>query len=704
MDQVERWLRVFHPPGSVLSIQALYGPRSARSWCTGDLADAARKAVELEATSPQGVYFTLNPIRPDLAGSSTFPKDEDMTDRRWLAIDIDPRRPSGTSSTQAEMAAAWAVLDRCRGLLDSAGLAGAVIGFAGNGWHLCYPICMPNDAPSKDLVKQILKGLDTRCSDSLTDADKAALKAKEYLGEARATVGTECHDAKRIWACYGTFKRKGESSPERPHRWTSLIEGEPWEVNRAGQNTLRLRELLGRWKYAEDLKRGRPQVTPASYVAAALRQECQAVAQAVTGDRNNQLNRSAFALGQLVGAGALAEAEAEGALLSAAEAVGLGEGESRLTIRSGLASGATEPRDLSGVGTASPAKEGPPPVPNADTSEDPLDQDATVADLLAANVTIRWGWEKWLPLGVLSVLASEPGIGKTRFCADLARRAYHGLPWPDGMPPTFMKGARTLWVPADNQHAELGSMAQTFGIPPEALLLNATRRNPFAGTMLDGEQDLRDFEARIRRTRPAIIFVDTSLNATDRSAHKPEDAKAFFVPLQQIAARTGVAMICVTHLNAAGKPLGRRIQGQARLVMQLEKPDPDQEHRRKLYVVKSNSLYPAALGVTMGLGGNEYDLNPPATKDEPGQSRSPGRDTKSAAAADWLADQLQGGQSKKVKDVRAEAELEGIGAAALYRAKDQLGVLETTESGRKWWRLPGDDEPPIIPWGRDDPE
>ena len=56
--------------------------------------------------------------------------------------------------------------------------------------------------------------------------------------------------------------------------------------------------------------------------------------------------------------------------------------------------------------------------------------------------------------------------------------------------------------------------------------------------------------------------------------------------------------------------------------MQLEKPDPEQPHRRKLYVVKSNGLYPAPLGVTMGEQGNEYDLNPPS---EPEQAPSSSR-------------------------------------------------------------------------------
>jgi hypothetical protein len=63
-------------------------------------------------------------------------------------------------------------------------------------------------------------------------------------------------------------------------------------------------------------------------------------------DRNNQLNRSAFALGQLVGAGILDRGQVEAALSGTAAGIGLGEVEVQATIRSGLEAGIKEPREL----------------------------------------------------------------------------------------------------------------------------------------------------------------------------------------------------------------------------------------------------------------------------------------------------------------------------------------------------------------------
>ncbi|WP_347264456.1 bifunctional DNA primase/polymerase [Nitrobacter sp.] len=86
------------------------------------------------------------------------------------------------------------------------------------------------------------------------------------------------------------------------------------------------------------------------YAEAALRAEVQAVASCINGNRNNQLNTSAFSLGTLVGAGELTEGEVIGALYDAAVACGLvaddGQHAVMATINSGLSEGIKHPRNI----------------------------------------------------------------------------------------------------------------------------------------------------------------------------------------------------------------------------------------------------------------------------------------------------------------------------------------------------------------------
>jgi hypothetical protein len=83
-----------------------------------------------------------------------------------------------------------------------------------------------------------------------------------------------------------------------------------------------------------------------AYVAAALRGVLDNVlaARPGSGQRNDTLNRAAFALGQLVGAGLLPDGLATAALAEASAVIGLPAGEAHATIRSGLTAGARNPR------------------------------------------------------------------------------------------------------------------------------------------------------------------------------------------------------------------------------------------------------------------------------------------------------------------------------------------------------------------------
>ncbi|HEU0221306.1 MAG TPA: phage/plasmid primase, P4 family, partial [Paracoccaceae bacterium] len=81
-----------------------------------------------------------------------------------------------------------------------------------------------------------------------------------------------------------------------------------------------------------------------AWAEAALAAEVGRSLTAPMGARNDTLNRAAFALGQIVAGGALAEDRVTDGLMRAALATGLGEAEARATIRSGLMAGARELR------------------------------------------------------------------------------------------------------------------------------------------------------------------------------------------------------------------------------------------------------------------------------------------------------------------------------------------------------------------------
>jgi hypothetical protein len=80
------------------------------------------------------------------------------------------------------------------------------------------------------------------------------------------------------------------------------------------------------------------------WAKAALSGELRAVEQSSEGCRNDVLNRAAFNLGQIVGAGGLSEEDVHATLTAAGMSVGLSERECRSTVSSGLRAGVAAPR------------------------------------------------------------------------------------------------------------------------------------------------------------------------------------------------------------------------------------------------------------------------------------------------------------------------------------------------------------------------
>jgi hypothetical protein len=325
--------------------------------------------------------------------------------------------------------------------------------------------------------------------------------------------------------------------------------------------------------------------------------------------------------------------------------------------------------------------------PDAAPPRDEAPDYATLDDLSRLVSTQCWLWPGWIASGVVNALAAEPGIGKTRFALDLARRLWHAEPWPDGHPPTAPCHTRTLWVPGDRNFAELVQVARDFNLPGQALALGAPPEDPVGGLDLDDPESLEALAGHIRSAGPALVVIDTIGMVTARNLCRTDEARAFYAPLIEMAARTDVAILGLTHLSIHKEALGRRVVEKARVLLKLTHPDPDgQPMRRRLWVDKMAGIFPPPLGVTMGSSGNTYDLEPPV---EPGsvEARLVKPSTKLRACTAWLAERLDSGPMR-LAELRRSARAAGFPPGTLYAAKAALGVEEFFEDGRKIWIQP----------------
>ena len=218
-EEILRTWQVFRQPGEVLELRI---PKAGRSkTISGYFNDAEKLADAVVGLADEpfaGIYFTVNPVKPDLLArasnkyvkyAETTTNDSDITVLHWLPGDLDAKRPAGISSTDGEHEAAINKAREIRHWLieDQGWPASAfVLGDSGNGGHLNVKIDLPNLPENVTLVKDCLEAWDFLFSDKTIEVD------------------TTSQNPARIWKIYGTMARKGDSTAERPHRLARLLE------------------------------------------------------------------------------------------------------------------------------------------------------------------------------------------------------------------------------------------------------------------------------------------------------------------------------------------------------------------------------------------------------------------------------------------------------------------------------------------------
>jgi hypothetical protein len=347
---IAKWLGYYVADGQTVELRAIKKAGGADSRIFQSVDElAACAASEDAADDYKGIYFTLNPLDPDLASRRNgSARAEHVIQRRWLPFDFDAIRATATNATDQEKAEAWEALATIKLNLERVcGLQGAVVCDSGNGWHLCYPLDLPNSDSAYALIKNTLAGV------------------SEFLPEelrGKVEIDPKVCDAPRIWKLPGTVARKGPHTDERPQREALLIEemSTVWTAENATVNNGKLAGIVERCQRIRDRISGRGhegQGDAEAWAQAALRDEAEAVANASAQSWNDQLNISAHNLGQLVPR-YLDEQTVVAALTEASARRGHQEdeaarAETARTIRSGLEKGKTRPREYRGASRAS---------------------------------------------------------------------------------------------------------------------------------------------------------------------------------------------------------------------------------------------------------------------------------------------------------------------------------------------------------------
>jgi putative DNA primase/helicase len=354
-------------------------------------------------------------------------------------------------------------------------------------------------------------------------------------------------------------------------------------------------------------------------------------------------------------------------------------------------------------------------VAKVETGESPARAKLPASPVLVnlADVTprkVNWLWPMRIPVGKLTIVAGEPGLGKSFLTMDLAAHVTTGRPWPDcaDNPGTRMPAGSVVLLSAEDDledtvrprldaaGADVSKVTALQGVE------YGDAGNPTRQRCFNLEQDLPALELAIQaQPNCQLVIIDpitAYLGETD--SHKNAEIRGLLKPLSDLAAQYGVAVVCVSHLNkASGTKAMHRVTGSLAFIAAaragwLVAADPDDAGRRLLLPIKNNlaenigglayRITDCALAWELGAVTMSAD---DALSDEPGEHRPMAIDP-----VQWLADLLAEGPLPK-RDIDESAAANMLSSAMVRRAKNRLGVVarkEGFESGSRWiWFLPG---------------
>lgn len=323
---------------------------------------------------------------------------------------------------------------------------------------------------------------------------------------------------------------------------------------------------------------------------------------------------------------------------------------------------------------------------------------------------VDWLWRGRIPLGKVTVVDGDPGLGKSLLSLDLASRVSPLRTMPDGTKGNLDGPAGVVLLSAEDDPAD------TIRPRLEAAGADVSRIVILSG-LRDGDTLRLPTLADLEAIKQAITAVDAKLVIIDPlmaylpgkiDSHRDQDIRRSLAPLAALAAETGVAVLVIRHLNKAegknalyrgGGSIG--IIGAARSGLLVAK-DPEDEDRRILAVTKANLAQTAPalvyrIAVTADEtpylsweGATDYTANSLLATQADGEDRSTLDEAK-----EFLRGLLRSG-AVPAKEVQKQADQACISFATLKRAKAVLKIIARKRGGffskngeQQWcWMLP----------------
>lgn len=329
---------------------------------------------------------------------------------------------------------------------------------------------------------------------------------------------------------------------------------------------------------------------------------------------------------------------------------------------------------------------------------------------------IRWLWPGRIARGKVSLIVGHPGLGKSQVTAGFAAIVSTGGSWPVDRTPCERGRVLLLSAEDDPEDTIRPRLEAANAELSRIVILDAVRETNQRGEVharsFNLNTDVSRLGALLAKLKDVALIVIDPISAYLGAAasHNNAEVRALLTPLAELAARHGVAVVCVSHLNkSAGSEALLRVQGSvafgaaARAVWGVAR---DKEiAARRLFLPLKNNLGTDQTGLAFAVEGVRlpsgidtsrvvWEGEPVTVTAEEAFAPKDDREEKSAVedAKKFLAG-LLAEEPVPAKQIRADADGAGYSWRTIQRAKEMLGIKTVKEgmTGGWVWILPAEE-------------
>jgi hypothetical protein len=319
---------------------------------------------------------------------------------------------------------------------------------------------------------------------------------------------------------------------------------------------------------------------------------------------------------------------------------------------------------------------------------------------------VQWLWPGCIALGTLTLIAGDPGLGKSMLSVELAAHVTRGTPWPvDGA--ACPRGGVLIICDEDNHHNTVRPRFDFAGGDTDRVgILDAVVEPDNDDAMLCLQHHQALIAAYLEQ-HPDVRLVcldpiSSYLGSVD--SHKNADVRSLLRPLNRLAAQYNVAIVAISHLNKTGGGNALyRVSGslafvaaaRASYLVCKDKSDP----KRRLLLSIKNNLAPECEGLAYRVAANENAIGRIEWEPHPVDLQAdqalntPPEDTATAERDDiahWLRQLLANGPIP-AKQVQAAAQTAGFRWHKVQTVAKRIGVEKARDKFGKGagycWRV-----------------